>query len=282
LPGNLYRDQFMIGQRILSNLDNGRRKLALIEEAPVQTQIEHQGRRGTFPGIPVSELTSESKALTRDLVERIFSTYPPNDVAYARKCLSANGGLDALHLSYYQHGEDGDIPDAQIFRLEGPAAVFYFRGYPHVHAFLNVAMDPDAPLSVGEPLGNNPVWLDHAGVKALFEAALRSETGADLAYYDQSSIAGRLHPGMIHSGDIYSLESWQERVEVVEIRGSNLTAGLRESGRISDLGKMYKVATTNFVASELSDKLGRIESRRSGPMLRDLTVTYLRSHPFGA
>ena len=134
----------------------------LWKKLPSRQQIELQGRHGSFPGIPVAELAPEGKALARELVERILSTYPPDDVAYARECLAANGGLDALFLSYYQHGEDGEIPEAQVFRLEGPAAVFYFRGYPHVHAFLNVAMDGDAPLSVGEPLGNNPAWLDRA------------------------------------------------------------------------------------------------------------------------
>ena len=59
--------------------------------------------------------------------------------------------------------------------------MLYFRGYPHVHAFINIAMDGDAPLSSGEHLAENPAWLDAAGVKALFEAAMRTETGADLA-----------------------------------------------------------------------------------------------------
>ncbi|WP_410961872.1 5'-nucleotidase C-terminal domain-containing protein, partial [Salmonella sp. SAL4359] len=63
-------------------------------------------------------------------------------------------------------------------------------------------------------------------MKILFETALRGETGADIAYYDQSSVAGRLRPGLIRSGDIYSLESWQETTEVVEIRGSTLSASL--------------------------------------------------------
>jgi hypothetical protein len=177
LPGNLYRDQFLLGQRLLRSLDDGRRNHALLEEAPVQTQIELQGQRGSFPGIPVAEFAPEGKTLARELLERIFSTYPPADVAYARECLEANGGLDALFLSYYRHGEGGEIPEGQVFRLEGPAAVFYFRGYPHVHAFVNVAMDGDAPLSVGEPLGRNPVWLDRTGVKVLFENALLAENG---------------------------------------------------------------------------------------------------------
>ncbi|HYR90670.1 MAG TPA: DUF3500 domain-containing protein [Terriglobia bacterium] len=284
LPGNLYRDQFLLGQRILRSLDDGRKKQALLEEAPVQTQVELQGRHGSFAGIPVRDLTPEGKALARELVERIFSTYPATDVTYARECLEANGGLDALFVSYYQHGEDGEIPEGQVFRLEGPAAVFYFRGHPHVHAFLNVAMDGDAPLSVGEPLGTNPAWLDRARVKALFQTALRAETGSELAYYHESSVVGRLRPGLIRSGDIYNLESWQETVEVVEVRGSNLSATLlaelRGLGMTLDGGKTYKVATTSYIASELAQKLGRIDTRRPGPLLRDLTVAYLRAHSF--
>ena len=284
LPGNLYRNQFLLAQRLLRNLDDGRKKLALVEEAPVQTQIELQGRHGSFSGIPVAELSSENKVFARDLVDLILSTYPSNDVAYAQECLTANGGLDGLFFSCYQHGEDGEIPEGQVFRLEGPGAVFHFRGYPHVHAFLSIAMNGDAPLSVGEPLGTNPAWLEHKGVKALFESALRSETGSDLAFYDENSVAGRLRPGLIRSGDIYSLESWQESVQVVDVRGSNLSTALskalRDRGITVNREKPYSIATTGYAATEESEKLGRIDARRKGIMLRDLTVNYLRSHGF--
>jgi hypothetical protein len=284
LPGNLYRDQFELAQRILRNLEASRRERATLAEAPVQTGIELQGRHGVFPGLPVADLASEDKALVRQLVERILVTYPADDVAYARACLEANGGLERLSLSYYEHGEDGAIAEGQVFRLEGPGAVMYFRGYPHVHAFVNIAMDGDAPLSSGEPVGQNPAWLDRAGVKALFETAMRIETGTDLAYYPEASVAGRLRPGLIRSGDIYSLESWQEAVEIVEVHGSNLGAAMvaqlptPETG--PDRTKTYAIATTAYAASDLRDRLGRVDARRAGPMLRDLTVAYLKRHGF--
>src|SRR5262245_30136511 len=44
LPGNLYRDQFLLAQRLLRSLDGGRRKDASLDQAPVQTRIELQGR----------------------------------------------------------------------------------------------------------------------------------------------------------------------------------------------------------------------------------------------
>jgi hypothetical protein len=233
----------------------------------------------------VSALAAEDKALAGQLVERIFATYPAADVAYARACLAANGGLDAMRLSYYEHGEDGAIAEGQVFRLEGPAAVLYFRGFPHVHAFVNIAMNAGAPLSSGEALGENPAWLDRAGVKTLFETAMRTETGSDLAYYPESSVAGRLRPGVIRSGDIYSLESWQEGVEIVTVHGSNLSATmvaeLPAPERSPDRTRTYTIATTAYAARDLGERLGRIDSRRSGPMLRDLAVAYLRQHGFG-
>lgn len=53
----------------------------------------------------------------------------------------------------------------QNFRIEGPAAVLYFRGDPHVHAFINIGMDADAPPSVGELIGQNPAPLEAACVQ---------------------------------------------------------------------------------------------------------------------
>src|SRR5205823_1199358 len=123
-----------------------------------------------------------------------------------------------------------------------------------------------------------------SGVKDLFETALRVETGADASYYHEGSVAGRLRSGQIRSGDIYSLESWQEQVEVVEIRGADLSKALleqlRSRGATIEEGKLYKVATTEHAATELQHKLGRIAVRRPGQMLRDLTVAYLRSYGF--
>src|SRR3954469_20051909 len=63
LPGNVYRDQFLLGQRILWHLDAATRKLAMLDEAPVQTGIELQGRGGSFPGVAVSALAAEARAL---------------------------------------------------------------------------------------------------------------------------------------------------------------------------------------------------------------------------
>ena len=280
LPNNVYREQFVLARRLFQGMDAATQKRAMLERAPVQTGIELQGPRGVFPGVPIAHLDAGHQALARTLVERIVATYATDDVAYALACIKANGGVDGMSLSYYARGEDGAIPEAQVFRLEGPGAVLYFRGYPHVHAFINIAMDGDAPLSSGERLADNPAWLDAAGVKALFEAAMRTETGADLGYYPEDSVAGRLRPGPIRSGDIYTLESWQESVEVGEVHGSVLqkTPLVKLAQSEIDGTKMYKVATTGYGVGRLRDELGPVESPQPRGMLRDLTIAYVKRH----
>jgi hypothetical protein len=47
-----------------------------------------------------------------------------------------------------------------------------------------------------------------------------------------------------------------------------------------DVKKTYTIATTQYAASSLRDRLGRIEDRRRGAMLRDLTVAHLKHNPF--
>lgn len=284
LPGNLYRDQFLLAQRLLLGLDEGRRRAATIAEAPVQTAIEPRGSSAPASGVPVRDFASGGQALAAELVEAILSTWPERDVAFARECLAANGGIRALSFRTYEHGEDGPIPPAQVFRLEGPAAVFHFRGHPHVHAFVNVTMDGDAPLSVGEPLGTNPRELAGADVQALFEHVLRERTGTDLAFYPLESVAGRLRAGPIRSGDVYTLESWQESVVVGTQSGARLGTALHERlrarGQETDAGRVYRIATTQHGASGAFPALGPLEDPVRGAALRELAVAHMKEHGF--
>ena len=52
--------------------------------------------------------------------------------------LKESGGLDKLHLAFYQENDlEGDgVWD--IWRVEGPGFVWHFRGAPHVHAYVNI------------------------------------------------------------------------------------------------------------------------------------------------
>ncbi len=289
LPGNVYRDQLELGQQLFARLSAGERKVARQAKAPVQTAIELQGSRGVFEGIPVADLAREKREDARKIVASILDTYAPEDVAYAWECIERNGGVDALHLADYaedhQGGRNFGNGPSQIFRLEGPAAVLYYRGEPHLHAFFNVGMDGEHPLSVGEVVAENPAALDRGGVKALFEKILLSETGADLAYYHAESVAGQLRAGTIRTGDLYNLESWRERVSLVEVKGADLSAALvsalQARGDAVQSRATYRVATTSYVAENLAEEvLGAVASETTGAMVRDVAISHLKAQGF--
>lgn len=63
-----------------------------------------------------------------------------------QECLKEQGGLDKCNLAFYKDGNLGDS-EWDNWRLEGPAFVWYFRGAPHVHIWINVADDPSVPLN---------------------------------------------------------------------------------------------------------------------------------------
>jgi hypothetical protein len=284
LPRNVYRYQFQKALRLFRSLEPRQQQAVVLARSPIQTQIELQGRHGSFAGIEVAELSRAGKTAVGELVDSILSTYAGEDVAYARHCLAENGGLDGLFLSYYEEGEVDGSGEYQIFRLEGPAAVFYFRGFPHVHAFVNIGMDGDAPLSVGKVLGENPVVMEGAQVKQLFEDAMLWQAGTDLVLYPEESVVGRLRPGSIRTGDIYNLESWQESLATTEIRGGDvrgeLLQQLRRTGS-TDPDRMYSVVTTNYAARERSSELlGKVGSWQRGILIRDATIAYLKDHGF--
>lgn len=285
LPGNVYRYQYEAAHRILEGLPREVHDAAFIRKAPIQTQIEVQGPGGRFPGVGVETLPAPARKEIRKLVDGILSTYHPEDAAYARRCIEENGGAGALHLSHYREGDEPGESRHQIFRLEGPAAVFHFRGFPHVHAFINVAMDGSRPLSVGEVLGENPSWLEGEAVRLLFHEAMREQTGADLAFYGPESVVGRLRPGTVRTGDIYVLESWQDRIALVEVKGSAMGGALLDDLRRRETSiapaRTYTVAVAGYVGDEPARRsVGEAAAVSRGPLLREAVIAHLKARGF--
>lgn len=285
LPGNVYRYQWELASELFESLSPGDQERAACGEEPVQTLIEYRGRFGELPGAPLAEAGDGAKRRAAQLVDAILENYPREGADYARACLDANGGVGGLSVSHYRRGEAGRVWPYQIFRLEGPAAVFHYRGHPHLHAFMNVGMDATSPLSVGEALGENPTPLDGASVAAFFEEVLKSSEDTDVAYYPLESVAGRLRTGLIRSGDLYNLESWGNEIATVEVDGKGMRPSLVEALKLQGIdpnpGRTYTVATTGYVANSLATRdLGRVLANRRGVLLRDAAVAYVENHGF--
>ena len=49
-----------------------------------------------------------------------------------------DAGFDKLHMAFYKNQDIGNDGVWDVWQLEGPQMVWYFRGAPHVHVWVNV------------------------------------------------------------------------------------------------------------------------------------------------
>lgn len=140
-PGNVYWQQAVKANAVFAALDGKQRAKALLQTAPPENKVKLQGAGGEFPGIAVGELSSDQKKLVEVVMKDLLAPYRPSDATATLQSIKANGGLDKVHLSFYKQEDLGNDGIWDIWRLEGPAFVWHFRGAPHVHTWVNVAKD---------------------------------------------------------------------------------------------------------------------------------------------
>ena len=148
-PGNVFWYQALKANGLYKMLDGRHRRQALVAEAPEESRVLFRGAKGRFDGLPVSELAKDQKAELQKVLAALTEPYRTTDRNEVNKCLKAQGGLDKCHLAFYQSDDIGDDRVWDIWRLEGPAFVWHYRGAPHVHVWVNVASDPAVKITAG-------------------------------------------------------------------------------------------------------------------------------------
>jgi hypothetical protein len=100
--------------------------------------IRLQGTGGELPGLPVAAMAKDQKKLVREVMADLLRPFRRADADECMKLIDAAGGLDKLSMAFYQQEDIGGDGVWDIWRLEGPAMVWYFRGAPHVHTWVHV------------------------------------------------------------------------------------------------------------------------------------------------
>jgi hypothetical protein len=141
-PGNVYWNQALAANKVFEMLDGNQRKAALVERLPKESQVAFRGSQA-LPGLAVSEMTSDQRELVQEVLKKLIEPYRQSDRDEVAKCLKAQGGLDKCALAFYREGDLGGDQVWDCWRLEGPSFVWYYRGTPHVHVWVNVADNAD-------------------------------------------------------------------------------------------------------------------------------------------
>jgi hypothetical protein len=137
---NLFHYQTKAANEIFAALDAPQRKKALLQTPPRETDVLLQGPNGTFRGLSASEFTSDQLELLESVIKTVLAPYREPAVAEAMSILKQGGGLQKLHMAFYQQGDLKNDKVWDIWRVEGPTFVAHFRGAPHVHAYLNIGL----------------------------------------------------------------------------------------------------------------------------------------------
>jgi hypothetical protein len=146
-PGNVFWHQAELANQVYQMLDGKQRRAALLEQRPDESEVEFHGAKVRFPGIPVAEISRDQEAALQRVLLGLVEPYRKEDQDEALACLRRQGGLEKCSLAFYREGNIGGDGEWDNWRLEGPSFVWYFRGAPHVHVWVNVADDPGVPLN---------------------------------------------------------------------------------------------------------------------------------------
>jgi hypothetical protein len=146
-PGNVFWHQAVMANKVFQMLDEKQKEQALVEKRPPESAVAFRGNKGGFPGIPVKELKEDHKKELQKVLTALLEPYRKEDQDEALVCLKKQGGLDGCSLAFYKDGDIGNDQEWDNWRLEGPSFVWYFRGEPHVHVWVNIASDPSVKLN---------------------------------------------------------------------------------------------------------------------------------------
>jgi hypothetical protein len=146
-PFNVFWHQARMANLVFQMLDGKQREKALLEKRPHEAAVSFRGVKGGFPGIPVTELSDDQKRELQKVLLALVEPYRKEDQEEALACLKRQGGIDKCNLAFYREEDLGNDGEWDNWRLEGPSFVWYFRGTPHVHVWVNVADDPSIPLN---------------------------------------------------------------------------------------------------------------------------------------
>ena len=144
-PGNVYFYQTKSVLGVYGALDEKQRKQAVVKnkmpgEQAASVKFRPEGEE--HPGIAFAELSADQKQLVEQVMRDILLPYRQEDADEVMTLVKQNGGMDKVHLAFYQDAKANEKEPWHFWRLEGPGFVWNYRVLPHVHTFVHIAAQP--------------------------------------------------------------------------------------------------------------------------------------------
>lgn len=141
-PGNVYWYQAKRANEVFQSLSGKQREMALLAEQPRAEKATETSvlkpRGAKLAGMPVSEMSRDQKALVEKVLADLLLPYREKDVKEAMRYIKTNGGVAGLSMAFYKAEDIGSDGVWDIWQLESPTMLWYFRGAPHVHTWVHI------------------------------------------------------------------------------------------------------------------------------------------------
>jgi Protein of unknown function (DUF3500) len=139
-PGNVYWFQAKRANEVFQALNGKQRAMALLGDPRQEqaTQTVELRKSENQPGLPLSEMSSDQKSLVEKVLADLLLPFRKKDADEAMRYIRTNGSLDQLTLSFYKNLDTGSDGVWDVWQIESPNMIWYFRGHPHVHVWVNI------------------------------------------------------------------------------------------------------------------------------------------------
>lgn len=139
-PGNAYWYQAQRANELFNALDGKQRETALREHGRLERKTETvrlTGKKSGLDGIRVGDLTRDQRELVRKVMADVLAPFRKADADESMKLIQKNG-FENLHMAFYKNQDLGGDGVWDVWQIEGPAMVWFFRGEPHVHTWVHI------------------------------------------------------------------------------------------------------------------------------------------------
>jgi hypothetical protein len=139
-PENAYWFQAVQANKLFSMLDGKQRERALAakgrKEQSAKT-VQLKGSSKDLEGIAFGDLAKDQKGQVNKVLADLLALFRKEDRIEALKHINATG-FDKHHIAFFKEGDIGNDRVWDVWQIEGPSMVWYFRGEPHVHTWAHI------------------------------------------------------------------------------------------------------------------------------------------------
>ncbi|MFN0076919.1 MAG: DUF3500 domain-containing protein [Prosthecobacter sp.] len=139
-PGNAYWYQAQRANEVFQALDGKQRERALLGESRDEDgndTVKLTGKTDGIEGIRLTELSADQKGLVKKVIADLLKPFRQSEREESMKYIEA-GGIDNLHMAFYKNQDVGKDGVWDVWQIEGPNMVWFFRGDPHVHCWAHI------------------------------------------------------------------------------------------------------------------------------------------------